>query len=153
MLSWLRIWFCNFFLWNIVDCYSVSPHGFFPSKIIFILFYFLILSWLKITVTICEESTITFLKITGNCYGVFSHMVFFIIFFQIILFNFFFNIELFVNYNYKSLQIRLNHVGKHCSFHHKTLWIATVFPTWFFPFFLVFVLLFFFLKLSLLIFF
>jgi hypothetical protein len=26
------------------------------------LFYFLILSWLKITVTICEESTVTFLK-------------------------------------------------------------------------------------------
>jgi len=25
------------------------------------LFYFLILSWLKITVTICEESTVTFL--------------------------------------------------------------------------------------------
>ena len=45
---------------------------------------------------------------------------------------YFFNIELFVNYNYKSLQIRLNHVGKHCSFYHKTLWIATVFPTWFF---------------------
>ena len=82
------------------------------------------------------------------------HIVFFCYnFFQIIFFKFFFNIELFVNYNYKSLQIRLNHVGKHCSFHHKTLWIATVFPTWFFPFFLVFVLLFFFLKLSLLIFF
>jgi hypothetical protein len=76
MLSWLRIWFCNFFLWNIIDCYSVSLHGFFPSKIIFILFYFLILSWLKITVTICEESTITFLKITVSCYSVFSHMVF-----------------------------------------------------------------------------
>jgi hypothetical protein len=83
MLSWLRIWFCNFFLWNIVDCYSVSPHGFFPSKIIFILFYFLILRWLKITVTIFEESTIIFLKITVNCYSVFSHMVFFIIFFKL----------------------------------------------------------------------
>jgi len=42
-----------------------------------------------------------------------------------------------VNYNYKSLQIMLNHVGKHCSFHHKTLWIATVFPTWFPPLFCV----------------
>jgi hypothetical protein len=42
-------------------------------------------------------------------------------FFQIIFVNLiFFNIELFENYNYKSLQIRLNHAGKHCSFHHKT---------------------------------
>jgi hypothetical protein len=31
------------------------------SKIIFFLFYFLILNWLKITVTICEENTVTFL--------------------------------------------------------------------------------------------
>jgi len=34
-------------------------------------------------------------------------------------------------------------VRKHCSFHHKTMWIATVFPTWFFCLFLVFFLLFF----------
>jgi hypothetical protein len=52
---------------------------------------------------------------------------------------YFFNIELVENYNYKSLQIRLNHLGKHRSFHHKTLWIATMFPTWFFSlFFLLF---------------
>jgi energy-coupling factor transporter transmembrane protein EcfT len=44
------------------------------------------------------------------------------IFFQIIFVNFiFFNIEFFENYNYKSLQIRLNHVGKNCSFYNKTL--------------------------------
>jgi hypothetical protein len=50
-------------------------------------------------------------------------MVFFfvIIFFKLSFSILFFNIELFVNYNYKSLQISLNHVGKHCSFHHKTL--------------------------------
>jgi hypothetical protein len=49
-------------------------------------------------------------------------MVFFVIIFSNYLFQFyFFNIELFVNYNYKSLQIRLNHVRKYCSFHHKTL--------------------------------
>jgi hypothetical protein len=60
---------------------------------------------------------------------------------------------LFFNYNYKSLQIRLNHAVKHCNFHYKTLWIATVFPTWIFFLFLVFVLLFFFLKLSMSIFF
>ena len=34
---------------------------------------------------------------------------------------YFFNIELIEDYNYKSIQIRLNHVGKHCSFHHKAL--------------------------------
>ena len=55
---------------------------------------------------------------------------------------FFFNIELFENYNYMSLQIRLNHMGKHCSFHHKTLWIVTLFPTWFFFLFLCFVIFF-----------
>ena len=61
---------------------------------------------------------------------------FFLWFFQNYLCSFyFFNIELIENYNYKSLQIRLNHVGKHCSFHHKTLWIATMFPTWFFCYF------------------
>jgi len=49
-------------------------------------------------------------------------MVFFvIIFFKLSFLILFFNIELFVNYNYKSLQTRLNHVGKHCSFYHKTL--------------------------------
>jgi hypothetical protein len=31
----------------------------------------------------------------------------------------FFNIKLVENYNYKSLQIRLYYMGKHCSFHHK----------------------------------
>jgi hypothetical protein len=50
-------------------------------------------------------------------------MVFFfvIIFLNYIFKLYFFNIELFVKYNYKSLQIRLNRVGKHYSFHHKTL--------------------------------
>jgi len=148
----LRIWFCNFFLWNIVDCYSVSPQGFFPSKIIFILFYFLILSWLKITVTICEKNTITFSENYCPLLQCFFPYGFFYNFFQIILFNFIFLIlSFFMNYNYKSLQIRLNHVGKHYSFHHKTLWIATVFPTWFFFLFLCFFCYFF--KLSLSIFF
>jgi len=37
-------------------------------------------------------------------------------------------------------------VEKYCSFHHKTLWIATVFPAWFFYpcFFCVFILFYFF---------
>jgi hypothetical protein len=51
------------------------------------------------------------------------HMVFFSYdFFQNYLCQFyFFNIEVVENYNYKSLQIRLNHIGKHYNFHHKTL--------------------------------
>jgi len=51
------------------------------------------------------------------------HIVFFSYdFFKIVFVYFiFFNIELVENYSYKSLQIRLNHVGTHCSFHHKTL--------------------------------
>jgi len=50
-----------------VDCYNFSSHDFFClffmifSKIIFFNFYFLILSWLKITVRICEKSTVAFL--------------------------------------------------------------------------------------------
>jgi len=50
-------------------------------------------------------------------------MVFFsYIFFSNYLCQFyFFNIELFENYNYNLLQIRLNHMGKHCNFYHKTL--------------------------------
>jgi hypothetical protein len=40
---------------------------------------------------------------------------------------------------------KVKHVEKHCSFPHKTLWIATVFPTWFFcVFFLCFFVMFFF---------
>jgi len=50
------------------------------------------------------------------------NMIFFSYDFQNYLCQFyFFNIELVENYNYKSLQIRLNHMRKHCSFHHKTL--------------------------------
>jgi len=50
--------FIVFFLWNIIDCYSVFPRGFcfitvffhmfFFSKIIFVEFIFLILRWLRI---------------------------------------------------------------------------------------------------------
>jgi hypothetical protein len=126
----------------------------FSPKLSFISFYFLILSWLKITVTICKENTVTFFENYCSLLQCFFPHSFLYNFFSNYPFKFyFFNIKLFVNYNYKSLQIRLNHVRKHCSFHHKTLWIAIVFPTWiFFPFFGVpFVI--FFLKLSLSIFF
>jgi len=50
------------------------------------------------------------------------HMVFFLMIFSKLFFLIlFFNIELVENYNYKSLQVRLHHVGKHRNFHHKTL--------------------------------
>jgi hypothetical protein len=57
LLNWLRIWLYSFFIWNIVDCYSVSSYGFcfvtvffymFFSKIIFVKFIFLILILLRI---------------------------------------------------------------------------------------------------------
>jgi hypothetical protein len=133
----LRIWFCNFFslkhCW-LLQCFSA---WFFSLQNYLILFYFLILSWLKITVTICKESTVTFFENYCSLLQCFFPHGFLYNFFSNYLFQFyFFNIKLFVNYNYKSLQIRLNHVGKHYSFHHKILWIATVFSTWFFfPFF------------------
>jgi hypothetical protein len=155
ILSWLRIEFCNFF--SLKHCWLLqcfSAWFIFLQNYLFFLFYFLILSWLKITVTICEESTVTYFENYCSLLQCFFPHGFFYNFFSNYHFQFyFFNIKLFVNYNYKSLQIRLNHVEKHCSFHHKTLWIATVFPTWFFFLFFVFVLLFFFLKFSLSIFF
>jgi hypothetical protein len=150
-----------------MDWYSFSSHGFFSVsfvfsfliifffKIIFVDFIFLILSWLEFNFVIKlnhvgKQSTFSSQN-TVDCYSVSSHDFVFVWFFQNCLCQiYFFNIELVENYNYKSLQIRLNHVGKHCSFHHKTLWIVTVFPTWFFSLFFFVI---FFLKLFLSIFF
>jgi len=112
----------------------------FFSKIIFIDFIFLILSWLEFNFVIKLNHMGKTLYLSSqnivDCYNVSQHGFFFLWFFSNYLCQFyFFNIEPVENYNYKSLQIKLNHVGKHCRFHHKTLWIATMFPTWFFPFF------------------
>jgi hypothetical protein len=86
---------------------------FFFLKIIFVDFIFLILSWLKITVTICGESTVAFLANYCGLLQCFFPHVFFIFFFSNCLCQFYFlNIELFKNYNYKKIQIRLNYVGK-----------------------------------------
>jgi hypothetical protein len=71
----------------LLQCFSA---WFFFSKIIFFLFYFLILSWLKITVTICEESTVTFFENYCSLLQCFFPHGFFYNFFQIILFNFIF---------------------------------------------------------------
>ena len=63
---------------NILNCYNVSPHGFYVvfmifSKIIFVDFIFLILSWLKIT-------TIVFLTKHCGLLQCFSTWVFFLLF-------------------------------------------------------------------------
>jgi hypothetical protein len=56
ILSWLRILFRGFFL-NTVDCYNLSPHGFYFATVLPHMFFFqnylyricfLILSWLRI---------------------------------------------------------------------------------------------------------
>jgi len=136
-----------------MDWYSFSSHGFFPVsfvfsffvifffKIIFINFIFLILNWLEFSFVIKLNHVGKIMLLssqnTVDCHSVFPLGFFSLWFFQNYLCQFyFFNIELVENYNYKLLQIRLNHVGEYCSFHHKTLCIATVFPTWcFFPVF------------------
>ena len=94
------------------------------------LFYFLILSWLKITVIICEENTLTFLE---NYYWLlqcfFPHGFFsvFVIFFPKIICQFYFlNIKLVKNCNYKF-------------FLKKHYGLIQFFLTWFFfSFFCVF---------------
>ena len=46
------------------------------------------------------------------------------IFFKIVFINFIF---LILSWLRITITIKLNHVGKHCNFPHKILWIATVF--------------------------
>jgi hypothetical protein len=129
----------------------------FFSKIIFVDVIFLILRCLEFNFVIkfshVGKALLLFSQNTVDCYSVSPRGFFFLWFFQNYLCQFyFFNIELVENYNYKSLQIRLDYVGTYCSFHHKTLWIATVFSTWFFcPCFFVFFFILFLKKLSLLI--
>ena len=117
--------------------FAFSFFAIFFSKIILFDIIFLILSWLEFNFVIKLNHVgkhFSFPSKTLWIATISLHIVFFFLwFFQNYLCQFYlFNIELVENYNYKSLQIRLNHVGKHCSFHHKTLWIATMFPTWFF---------------------
>jgi hypothetical protein len=66
-LSWLRIYFCNFF--SLKHCWLlivflrmvfVVFFSWFSLKLTFLIF-FLILSWWKFTVTICEKNNVTFL--------------------------------------------------------------------------------------------
>ena len=121
-----------------MDCYNVFSHivfFMFFSKIIFVNFIFLILSWLKITITSkaksCGENTVTFLT---KHYGLIQFFltwffssffcVFFVIFFfKIISVDVIFLILSWLEFNFV---IKLNMWGKHCNFPHKTLWIATV---------------------------
>ena len=65
------------------------------------LFYFLILSWLRITVTICEESIVAFLANYCGLLQCFVSYSFFFVFSKIICQFYYFNIKLVKNYNYK----------------------------------------------------
>jgi len=124
---------CFFFTW------------FFYIKLSLLILFFLILSWLRITITSkaksCGGNTVVFLT---KHYGLtqffltwffsVSFVFFYNIFSKIIFVNFFLILS-WLEFNFV---IKLNHVGKHCSFPHETLWIATVsfhmvfFSLWFF---------------------
>ena len=82
----------------------------------------------------CGESTIAFLTKHCELLYVFPHDFFLMNFSKLVFIDF---ISLILSW-LKITITRLNYVGKHCNFPHKTLWIATVFPTWFFLFFLCF---------------
>jgi len=103
------------------------------SEIIFFLFYFLILSWLKITVTICEESTVTFLENYYWLLQCFSHMVFF-------LFLLCFSLKLSVNFIFLILSwLRIAITSKYNFFLTEQYGLIQFFLTWFFSsFFCVF---------------
>jgi len=133
-----------------VDWYSISPHDFFFVmvffKIIFVDFIFLILSWSRITITIKLNHVgkhYSFHHKTLWIATVSPYMVFFSYdFFKIIFIDFIF---LILSWLRITITSKVKHVEKHCSFPHKTLWIAIVFPTWFFcVFFLCFFVMFFF---------
>jgi hypothetical protein len=113
----LRMVFFYNFLWNYL-----------------FLFYFLILSWLKITVTICEESTVTFLE--NYCWLLqyfFPHGFFsvFVMFFPKIIF---------VNFIFLILSwLRIAIISKYKFFLTKHYGLIPFFLTWFFSsFFCVF---------------
>ena len=87
ILSWLRIWFCNFF--SLKHCWLLQC--FFLSKIIFFFILFFNIELVKnYSYNMWGKHCNLFWKLLFICYSVFSHIVFFIIFFQIILFNFIF---------------------------------------------------------------
>jgi hypothetical protein len=111
------------------------------------LLFFLILSRLKITVTICEESTLTFLENYCWLLHCFFPRVFFpvfVMFFPKIICQFYFlNTKLVKNYNYNIFFLffniepvknySYNMWGKHFNFPRKLLLVATLFfPTCFF---------------------
>jgi hypothetical protein len=147
-LSWLEfsfvifffktLWIDTVFLHMIFFCY-----GFF--KIIFVDFIFLILSWSRIIITIKLNHVgkhYSFHHKTLWITTVSPYTVFFSYdFFKIVFIDFIF---LILSWLRITITSKVKHVEKHCSFPHKTLWIATVFPTWFFSVFLCFFVMFFF---------
>jgi hypothetical protein len=97
------------------------------------LFYFLILSWLKITVTIYEESTVIFLANYCGLLQFFSHMVLFC-------FVMFFLKIIFVNFIFQILSwLIIVITSKYKFFLTKHYGLIQFFLTWFFSsFFCVF---------------
>jgi len=98
------------------------------------LFYFLILSWLKITVTICKESIVTFLE--NYCWLLqcfFPHDFFYV-------FVMFFPKIIFVNFIFYILSwLRIAIISKYKFFLTKQYGLIQFFLTWFFSsFFYVF---------------
>ena len=91
ILSWLRIWFCNFFslkhCW-LLQCFSTL--FFLSPKLSFFILFFNIELVKNYSYNMWGKHCNLFWKLLFICYSVFSHIVFFIIFFQIILFNFIF---------------------------------------------------------------
>jgi len=103
------------------------------------LFYFLILSWLKITDTICEENTLTFLE--NYCW--FLQCFFPHVFFSV--FVMFFPKIIFVNFIFLILSwLRIVITSKYKFFLKKHYGLIQFFLTWFFSsFFCVFFVIFF----------
>ena len=137
----LVLYFFSFKHRWLLQCFSARFFFIIFSEIIFFLFYFLILSWLKITVTICEEITLTFLE--NYCWLLqcfFPHGFF--------LFCYFFSQIFFVNFIFSILSwLRIAIISKYKFFLTKHYGLIQFFITWFFfSFFCVFFFVIFFSK-------
>jgi len=106
--NWLRIFFVICFFKTLLIATMFLRMIFFYDFLrnYLFLFYFLILSWLKIIVTICEENTVTFLE--NYCWLLqcfFPHGFFFLFLLcfslKLSLSIYFLNIKLVKNCNYK----------------------------------------------------
>ena len=124
------VFFCLFFLW-------------FSSKLTFLILFFKVELVKNYSYNMWEKHCNfprkllwIFIVFFSTWFFSVSFVFFFLIFFPKIIFvNFIFLILSWLEFNFV---IQLNHVEKHCSFPHKTLWIARVslnmvfFFLWFF---------------------